>query len=298
MQRERIALAVDRLNRPIDIGSFRWSSVGTRWSGFPVEAHTLGPSGHLQAFGLDHVLVGLCVDGMGRIQVGEGAKARTVVSSTGRFSLLARGFEQKPLAWSGMREMLFVAMRPELLDRFVGNERDPASLNIDPQYAVADAQVVALVQNMQAEIRAGCPCGKLYGEALSQALAAYLFGRYSPAVTPAVRAAGTLSPLQVRRVRAYVEAHLAHDVGLTELAGLVQLSPHYFSMQFKRALGVSPHRYVLRERIRKAQRLLAAGRMPISEVAQNLGFSDQSHLSLAFRKMTGTTPGRYKRRHG
>jgi AraC family transcriptional regulator len=65
-------------------------------------------------------------------------------------------------------------------------------------------------------------------------------------------------------------------------------------MRFKHTLGLSPHRYVLRERIDEAQRLLAAGRMSISEVAFSLGFSDQSHFSQAFRKATGTTPKRYQ----
>jgi len=294
VHRERIALAVDKRDRPIEIGAFRWTSAETAWSGFPVEAHTLGPHGYLGEFGLDHVLLGLCVAGRGQIQVGVGKKARRMASSPGRFTLLGRGFEQKPLVWSGTREMLYVAIGPELLERFMRDDRDLACLNVDPQYAVADPQVTALLLNMQAEIQAGCPAGRLYGEALSLALATYLFGRYSREA-PVERYGLALSPVQVRRVRAYIKANLARDIALTELADLVRLSPHYFSMQFKHALGVSPHHYVLRERIHDAQRRLTAGRMSISEVALSLGFSDQSHFSQVFRKMTGTTPGRYKR---
>ena len=103
-----------------------------------------------------------------------------------------------------------------------------------------------------------------------------------------------LSPTQVRRVREYIRANLGHDIGLAELADQVSLSPHYFSLLFKHTIGASPHRYVLQERIYEAQRLLAAGRMAICEVALSVGFSDQSHFSGAFRKMTGTTPKRYQ----
>jgi AraC family transcriptional regulator len=112
-----------------------------------------------------------------------------------------------------------------------------------------------------------------------------LKGRYGPA----------LSPMQVSRVREYIRAHLASDLGLAKMAGQVNLSPHYFSMLFKHAVGVSPHHYVLQERIREGQRLLAVGGTSISELALNLGFSDQSHFSRAFRRMTGTTPKRYQR---
>jgi AraC family transcriptional regulator len=84
-------------------------------------------------------------------------------------------------------------------------------------------------------------------------------------------------------------------MGVSELADQVNLSPHYFSLLFKRTFGISPHRYVLQQRIREAQRQLASGRMDISELALHLGFSDQSHFSRAFRRLTGMTPQRYRR---
>jgi AraC family transcriptional regulator len=231
---------------------------------------------------------------MARLQVRDGKVVRRVISSPGRFSLLGQGFEQKLLSWSGTREMLFVEIGAEQLERFMSHAPDLACLNVEPQYSVCDPHVVSLVRNMRDEIRAGCPTGRLYGEALSLSLAAYLFKRYSVELGPVAREKLALSPMQVSRVREYIRTNLARDIGLAELADQVSLSPHYFSMRFKHTLGLSPHRYVLRERIDEAQRLLAAGRMSISEVAFSLGFSDQSHFSQAFRKATGTTPKRYQ----
>jgi AraC family transcriptional regulator len=147
---------------------------------------------------------------------------------------------------------------------------------------------------MREEIQAGCPSGKLYGEALSAALAARLHARYARGPVPESHFRLTLSPTQAKRVCEYIRAHLGSDLGVAELADQVNLSPHYFSTLFKKALGMPPHRYVLQERIHAAQRLLSIGRMDISELALNLGFSDQSHFSRAFRKVTGTTPTRYQ----
>jgi AraC family transcriptional regulator len=103
----------------------------------------------------------------------------------------------------------------------------------------------------------------------------------------------SLSPEQIRRVCDYIHAHLNSDMEVADLARQVNLSAHHFSMLFKQAIGVPPHQYVLHRRIDEAQRQLAAGRMTLSEVALSLGFSDQSHFSRAFRKITGTTPTRY-----
>jgi len=244
--------------------------------------------------GIDNPLLGLCVAGTGKLQVRDGKTVRHLTSSPGRFSLLCRGFTQKPVTWSGSREMLYVAINVDQLERLMRHDLDLTCLNFDPQFAVRDPHVVSLVLNMRDEIQAGCPTGKLYGEALSLALASYLFKRFSHEMGQEGRDRLALSPNQVARIREYVRANLARDIGLSELADQLSLSPHYFSILFKHAVGGSPHHHVVRERIREAQRLLAAGRPAISDVALNLGFSDQSHFSQAFRKMTGTTPKRYQ----
>ena len=103
------------------------------------------------------------------------------------------------------------------------------------------------------------------------------------------------SDSQVSQVCDYIRAHLAGNLGVAELAARVNLSPHYFSMLFRQAVGLPPHRYLLQVRIHEAQRQLLAGCADIPGLALSLGFSDQSHFSRAFRKLTGTTPGRYQR---
>ena len=91
----------------------------------------------------------------------------------------------------------------------------------------------------------------------------------------------------------YIDTHLGTGIEVSELARQVNLSPHHFSMLFKRVIGVPPHQYVLLRRIQAAKRHLADGALTLSELALSLGFCDQSHFSRAFRKMTGTTPGQW-----
>jgi AraC family transcriptional regulator len=288
------ALAVDTLHRPIEIGEFRWSSSAGPWAGFPVECRVLGPRGSLDQYGIDHALIGLCVSGKGTLRVRDAGTVRRLQSLPGRFSLLASGFEQRPIAWSGMREMVYVALASEELERLMSHDPAAARLNVDPQFAISDPQVVSIVLNMRNEILAGCPAGRIYGEALSSALAAYLLARYSHQGAPVALRGLALSAQQIRRVREFVSANLERDIGLTELADQVGLSPHYFAMLFKQAFKVSPHRYVLSQRVHEAKRLLSDGRMAISEVALRLGFADQSHFSQVFRTFVGTTPKRYQ----
>jgi AraC family transcriptional regulator len=103
-------------------------------------------------------------------------------------------------------------------------------------------------------------------------------------------ARATLSDRQLACVRDHIRMHLTADIEVAELAGLVRLSPHYFSLVFRQAVGVSPHQYILQQRVAEARRLLSAGGMTLAQLAFHLGFADQSHFSRAFRKVTGTTP--------
>jgi AraC family transcriptional regulator len=106
-----------------------------------------------------------------------------------------------------------------------------------------------------------------------------------------------LAPWVLARVLHHVAANLGRDLGVSELAAVAQMSPHHFSLCFKRSMGVTPHKWVVHRRVAEARRLLRAGSMPVVDVALSLGFSNQSHFTDVFRRLTGTTPKRYQRLH-
>ena len=82
-------------------------------------------------------------------------------------------------------------------------------------------------------------------------------------------------------------------VTLAELAASSGLSRFQLLRGFAKAVGTTPHAYLLQRRVGLAQRLLAKGRRP-AEVAVEVGFADQSHLTRAFSRQLGITPARYR----
>jgi len=78
------------------------------------------------------------------------------------------------------------------------------------------------------------------------------------------------------------------------LAAEAGLGPAHFAQQFRRVAGLSPHQYVLRRRVKRAAALLRLSRRSIAEIAIEVGFSSQSHLTTAFHRVYGTTPGSYR----
>ena len=103
-----------------------------------------------------------------------------------------------------------------------------------------------------------------------------------------------LSDFQTKRIVDYIDANLASDIALNDLADLVDMSRSQFYRFFSSTFYSTPHHYLLKERVRRARELLSAGTLPV-DIAGALGFSSQSHFTDVFKKMTGTSPGVYRR---
>ena len=72
------------------------------------------------------------------------------------------------------------------------------------------------------------------------------------------------------------------------------MSPYYFSRLFKQSTRLSPHQYIIQQRIEWAKRLLADARLPIAAIAYSIGFPSQGHFTKTFRRWVGTTPRQYR----
>jgi len=92
----------------------------------------------------------------------------------------------------------------------------------------------------------------------------------------------------------YLASNLAEDNGLQQLADLAEMSRFHFCRSFKQSTGLSPHQFLLHLRINEAKRLLKSTKLGIAEIANLLGFSEQSHFTMTFHKFIGTTPARWR----
>lgn len=155
-----------------------------------------------------------------------------------------------------------------------------------------DPFVVDVCRRMWDEAAGGNPLGALFADGAMLALAAALLRRSERAAAP--EATGGLAPHRIRRVEALLRDRLADDLDLGDLAREAGLSPFHFARAFKQATGVSPCRYLLERRIERAKELLAGPAPTIAEIASACGFATQTGFTSAFRRVTGTTPGRWR----
>ena len=98
-------------------------------------------------------------------------------------------------------------------------------------------------------------------------------------------------------VRDYLEAQFAKPISLMELSALSGVSPFHLSRRFRARYGLPPYMYLELVRVNRAREMLRRGD-PISRVAFDTGFSDQSHLTRRFKRVVGVPPGQYAKTYG
>jgi len=108
-------------------------------------------------------------------------------------------------------------------------------------------------------------------------------------------AGGGLAPRMLRRVRVYIDANLAAPIRLPEVAGIARLSAGRFGWVFKFSTGESVRVYIVRRRIERAQEMMLTTNEILCQIALACGFSDQSHFSSLFRRVTGISPSVWRR---
>ncbi len=91
----------------------------------------------------------------------------------------------------------------------------------------------------------------------------------------------------------YIKDRLDSNISLNDLAINSNISKYHFLRVFKNSMGITPHQYILTQRIEKSKNLILEG-MNISSAAYSTGFSDQSHLIRSFKKIYGYTPNDFK----
>jgi len=173
----------------------------------------------------------------------------------------------------------------------------PKHLSLVDRPGLQDPLLAQIGFALWRELEQPAPAGNLYAQTAAQMLAVHLL-RYYTTVGGAIKEPSQgLTLQQMKRVMDFIQDHLSQDLSLETLAQQTGYSSYHFARLFRQTTGESPHQFVLRQRIERAQRLLKEGNIPLARVAVESGFANQSHLTQAFKRHLGLTPRAYRQDH-
>lgn len=268
------------------------SSSSVRWRGIALENWSV-PAVFIPRHEHPEHFLHVVLRGAVRYQVETKGRLLRFASRPGTIFLLPRGTVDE-VNWAGPTHRIAVAIHPRLLTGALEETAHEPDVELTEHWNLLDSHISTLVSELANDLDDDSPTGTIYGEALANALAVYLVKRYSVRrITPAFYKGG-LPPYRLKRVLDYIAANLESDVGLSDLATIAGMSPHYFSELFRQSTGRSPHNYVLLQRIERAKQLLRDPKRSIIEAGLDVGFQNPSHFARMFRRLEGTTPSNFR----
>ena len=192
-------------------------------------------------------------------------------------------------------DFVLVQIEPEFLQRAARELIAGERVELLMQLGIQDDYLAECIRTLLTEAEQDYLGGRAYGESVATAMATHIVRKYSRS-GPSLRSTlGGLAPFQLRRVTDYIRQHLSQAVSLQDLASVAGLSVFHFARMFKAATGTTPKQYVVRCRLERARELLLTEDRTISEIALEVGFCDQSHLSTHFKRLYGATPKQFVR---
>ncbi len=189
------------------------------------------------------------------------------------------------------KQMLHIHLKPELITQVAEtSDLNGDRINLVNCFSKPDLHLQQIAMLLLAELKSNGIIGRLYVESLTQVLVIHLLRHYSAVTQTITPKQESLTRVQLRQAIDYIHTHLERDLSLIELASVVNISPTYFASLFKRATGISPHQYVIQQRVERAKLMLSKTHLAIADIALEVGFSSQSHLTQQFKRLTGMTP--------
>lgn len=287
-----------------DIGSWPKNialarSTGRGWRDIHAQHVAVEPwTGTLDPVG--NPCLGYCVNRPAQIRrrIGRGGTTEMRTLRPRQFHLIPAHDESE---WQrrGRSEMLAMHLRQGLIDETARQMWSAAAsqVELDVPLGTSDPLLeqlaLAILEIMREEPD---PSSALYVDELVHAMVVRLVRIYTANGRSSRRGPDrqVLDRGEMRRVRDLIEDRLADNLSLEAIAGEVGVSSRSLSRACLRQWGTTVHQYVLSRRVERAKNLLLSTDLTVTSIALDTGFSSQSHLATAFRRVTGLTPKSYR----
>ena len=198
--------------------------------------------------------------------------------------------------WHAKSRVIVITVEPESLERFAKNELGIilGTRQLRDVSQFVDEDLVRAGAAALEGLRSAFGSAVMF-ESLARIFLVKLLERYSDE-SAELAFTESFTPRHYQRVLDFVAENYTERLTVEEIAAQAAISPFHFSRLFKRAVGSSPHQFLMAYRVERAKERLEKGDEALVEIALSCGFSDQAHFSRTFKSATGETPSAWRAR--
>lgn len=281
-------------------GHMLLSSETLGWESIAAQRTVLLPSHEAMSIpAADDDLISLLVEGSTTVTTRDSDyHLLTTRSTPGSIAILPRG---RPFLGVVEAEtaytVLFLSIKRSVMETLTDHLSygDPAQIELRPFGMFHDPLVYYLSLELNRELENHSAGGALYVESVAQTLALHLLRRYSNSSPLCDVPAKGLTLQERTQIDSYIYEHLGDLRSIEELAQVLHLSSTHLRRRFQMAAGLPLWQHVIRLRVERARDLIQQGRLSLRDIASEVGFADQSHLTRHFKRIYGISPRRLLR---
>jgi AraC family transcriptional regulator len=192
-------------------------------------------------------------------------------------------------------EWIHCYLEPRFLAQIADESVNPDRVELLLALKKADLLIAQIGLALKSSLEMDGVGSRFYADSLATALSAHLLRHYSTRNHQFREHEDGLSKQKLRQAIEYIQAHLGENLSLIEIANELGMSQYYFCHLFKRSTGMSPHQYLIHQRVEQAKHLLRQPERTITWVALECGFANQSHFAKCFRQCTGMNPNQFRK---
>ncbi|SHL94487.1 AraC family transcriptional regulator [Halomonas cupida] len=194
----------------------------------------------------------------------------------------------------GAVDVMHFYLPPSLLTQTAEQLDQIPSEDIQLRTAHPDTTASQLLAMIMSTLDSSATVDTLFRQQLASSLVTYLLKEYVSSTPRPIAAPGGLSRQTLKAALERLDSSCDADVSLKALAEESGLSTYHFCRAFKKSMGVPPHAWLRQRRLDRAKSMLRDTKMGIATIAEELGYGSHTAFTAAFKRMTGTSPSRWR----
>lgn len=190
-------------------------------------------------------------------------------------------------------DMTHCYLDPTFLTHAAYESAHPEQVELKLSPSVADPLVCQIVLALKTVLETDATNSCFYAESMATALAAHFLRNYSTRKYVLPEYEDGLCKYKLKQALEYMNVHLSENVSLAAIADELGISQYYFCRLFKQSTGMTPHAYLIQQRVERAKQLLKQKECTMLDIANDCGFANPSHFAKHFRRLTGVSPKQF-----